>query len=116
MGPLPEARVRVTAEVGTRLLHEDQDTRIWLLELHQGQATEWHKHACDYVFVVTRPGQVKCEYIDGTEELQLDDPLGACHYRVRDTPHRLVNLGSGFYQNVVVELKATSRGQPTPDL
>jgi quercetin dioxygenase-like cupin family protein len=94
-----------TAQVGTSLLHEDAGVRVWLLELQSGQATEWHAHACDYVFVVTRPGAVRCEYIDGTLEEQIGDALGSTQYRARDVPHRLVNVGPSTYQNVVIELK-----------
>lgn len=95
-------------DVGTRMLYEDDHTRVWLLELAPGEATEWHEHDCDYVFVVTRPGQARCEYVDGAVEVQSGDPLGSTQYRKRDVSHRLINTGTGVYQNVVVELKGTN--------
>jgi quercetin dioxygenase-like cupin family protein len=98
-------------DVGTRLLHEDAHIRVWLLELAPGEATNWHAHQCDYVFVVTQPGTVRGQYVDGAEELQRATPLGTTEYRPRDTPHRLVNEASGVYSNVVIELKATASGR-----
>lgn len=92
-------------EVGTKLLFEDDQVRVWLLELAPGEATIWHEHECDYAFVVTQSGTVQCEYTDGQIESQLDDPVGSSQYRGRDTPHRLVNIGTKTYQNIVIEFK-----------
>ncbi len=49
----------LSSAVGTRLLYEDDATRVWLLDLAPGEATDWHEHECDYAFVVTRPGSVR---------------------------------------------------------
>jgi hypothetical protein len=99
----------LSGAIGTQLLFEDDIVRVWLLDLAPGEATEWHEHDCDYVFVVTKPGAVRCEYVDGTVEAQ-DDRLGAVVHRRRDTGHRLVNTGEDRYQNIVVELKGVSDG------
>jgi hypothetical protein len=103
----PPGDRKLTRAVGTRLLCEDDAIRVWLLELDPGESTEWHEHDCDYVFVVTRPGPVDCEYVDGSVERQ-DDQLGSTCYRLRDMGHRLVNRGEARYQNVVIELKGRS--------
>lgn len=100
--------ISLDPNVGTKLLHEDEDVRVWLLELAPGEATAWHQHSCDYGFVVTRPGTVRCEYVDGEVEDQIDDPLGSSQYRTRDVAHRLVNVGSEDYKNVVIEFKKTA--------
>lgn len=107
----------LSTQVGTKLLFEDDHARVWLLELGPGEATEWHRHDCDYAFVVTRSGRVCCEYVDGSIEEQIDDPVGSTQYRNRDTPHRLRNMGQSTYQNVVVELKgimSVDDQPPTP--
>ncbi|WP_433271495.1 cupin domain-containing protein [Actinosynnema sp. CS-041913] len=87
---------------GTRVLFEDEHTRVWLLELAAGESTEWHTHPWDYVFVVDRPGLVRLEYEDGVYEDQ-DDFLGQVVHRRRGHAHRLVNLSGGPYRNVVIE-------------
>ena len=92
-------------DVGTCVLFEDDLVKVWLLELAPDQATPWHEHSCDYVFVVTRPGTARCEYVDGSVEEQIGDPRGSTQYRTRDVPHRLINTGDDIYQNIVIELK-----------
>ena len=98
---------QLTDSVGTELLFENDLIRVWLLDLAPYQTTEWHEHSCDYVFIVTQAGPVRCEYVDGSTEYQ-DDEAGAVSYRKRDLGHRLVNSGGGRYQNIVVELKETA--------
>lgn len=107
MSPPPDVR-RIGHDVGTKLIHDDRHTRVWMLDLAPGEATEWHEHEHAYVFVVTAAGAVACEYADGSVERQLDDPVGSAHFRPRDVPHRLVNVGDRDYQNVVVELKSAA--------
>lgn len=92
--------------VGTRLLHEDPRSRVWLLHLEPGEATEWHTHECDYVYTVTQPGNARTEYADGTSR-EGPDELGDAVYIAKDQRHRLVNIGSTPYTNIVVELLAT---------
>jgi quercetin dioxygenase-like cupin family protein len=87
---------------GTKLLFEDERTRVWLLELEPEDASEWHEHPWDYVFVVDNPGKVRLEYEDGEIEDQ-DDFLGDVVHRRRGKPHRLVNKGDHPYRNVVIE-------------
>lgn len=102
---MPGGQGPFSPEVGTQVLFEDDRVKVWLLELAPGQATSWHEHSCDYVFVITRPGTARCEYVDGSVEEQIGDPRGSTQYRTRDVPHRLINTGDNLYQNIVVELK-----------
>lgn len=89
-------------QVGTRVLFEDDHVRVWLLELSAGQASDWHTHVCDYVYVVTRPGDTETEYISGKVDTQHDE-VGKTVYRAADQRHRLKNNGSTAYQNIVIE-------------
>lgn|GEM_PF-3944397 len=104
-----------TGKPGTRLLFEDDETRVWLLELEDGEATEWHPHEWDYIFVVDLPGKVKLEYRDGSGEIQ-DDYLGQVVYRERGPSHRLINMSGNFYRNVVIEFvgKKFDQWPPAP--
>ncbi len=95
----------ISSDVGTSKLYEDAATRVWMLDLAPGEATKWHRHDCDYAFVVTMTGRVQTQYLDGSVEDQFDDPVGAMQYRAQDQPHRLVNTGTTRYQNVVIEFK-----------
>jgi len=92
--------------VGTRLLYESRETRVWLLELQPGEATDWHQHSCDYTYVVVQPGRHRTEYEDSALS-EKEDAVGDATYVRRDQRHRLVNTGGTPYVNVVVELLTT---------
>ena len=93
-----------TNDVGTTLMFEDPRMRVWELKLAPGEATAWHQHSYDYMFVVVKNGRVRVEFSDGTCEEQ-DDVIGAIGVREKDLPHRLVNLGPNEYFNIVIEFK-----------
>jgi hypothetical protein len=92
--------------VGTRIIYEDGAVRVWLLELAGNSASDWHTHECDYVYVVTQPGIVESEYLDGRCERQ-SDQKGTAVYSVDRLRHRLVNVSDHPYQNIVIELLGT---------
>jgi hypothetical protein len=94
--------------VGTKLLFENENCRVWLLQLEAGHASEWHVHDCDYVYVVTAPGTAITEHVSGSADADDDDHLGLSRYLAPDIGHRLVNTGSSVYENIIVELKGTA--------
>lgn len=93
--------------IATKVLFENNLVRVWDLTLQPGEATEWHQHHLDYMFIVIRQGEVQTEYLDGGIEQQHDD-LGHVDFRRVDKAHRLVNTGAKVYQNIVVELKRSA--------
>jgi len=90
--------------IGTNCLLADDVVSVWDLVIPPGEATGWHKHNHDYLFIVLTPGRVYTEYEDGTKEWQ-DNPAGHVERRPAEAVHRLVNAGSVEYRNIVVELK-----------
>jgi beta-alanine degradation protein BauB len=101
----PKQPKKHSSKVGTQLLYEDERVRVWMLDLEPGEAMPWHVHDHDYTFVVSESGTVRCEYESGGFELQECHAVGYAEFRKQDEPHRLINIGDGHYQNVVVELK-----------
>ena len=91
-------------DVGTEFLFENQYVKVWNLVLEPGQASSWHQHTLDYMYIVIEPGKVRTEYEDGTYEQQ-EDEIGNVVMRAQDAIHRLVNLGNSRYRNIVIELK-----------
>jgi len=90
--------------IGTELLFENDNVRIWKLVVGASSGTTWHQHRVPYVYVVIEPGSVQTEYGDGTAEAQADH-RGDAVFRADTQPHRLVNLGNTRYENIVIELK-----------
>ncbi|HFG0578577.1 hypothetical protein LIS90_12225 [Flavobacterium psychrophilum] len=93
-------------EIGTKVLFETEHVKVWDLTLAPGEATEWHQHQMDYMFIVIKNGKVATEYITGEVENQ-NDEIGIVDFRKQDVPHRLVNNDNKEYKNIVVEFKAT---------
>ena len=100
------------APIATELLYENENCRVWLLDLPARSTTPWHVHECDYVFIVTASAPIQCEFISGREAEEQNDQVGDMLYKVPDPGHRLVNNSSSPYQNVIVELR-TQKGRTT---
>lgn len=92
--------------VGTRLLFQNNDVRVWTLELEPGEETEIHTHQCDYVYVVVEGGATQVNFSDGREQIARDT-AGESFYRTAGGAHSLKNVGARRYVNVIVELLAT---------
>ena len=95
-------------KVADQIIYEDDYCRVWTLALEPGESTAWHKHELDYVYVVTAASQARTEYVDKKSEEQ-NDRVGATSMRYPDTGHRLTNVGSGPYRNIIVELKQATK-------
>lgn len=95
---------RELGPIGTNVLFENEHVKVWHLSLEPGQASPWHQHERVYMYVVTEPGYVQTERIDGTVVEQRDH-LGDAVMMERDIIHRLVNKGSVRYSNVIIEMK-----------
>ena len=97
------SRDRPGPNVGTRVLEEHDRVKIWELVLEPGQSSEWHAHRHDYLFVVIEPAPLLTEYADGTSHVYASH-TGEAVYTAPST-HRVTNVGSTRYRNVIIELK-----------
>ena len=88
--------------IGTKVLFEDDDVRVWKLELGAGEATPMHEHTHDYVFVVVAGGSTETVNSDGTSYRSEDHRRNAVHLQA-PLAHQLRNLGGSRYLNVIVE-------------
>ncbi len=92
--------------IGTKVLYEDDDVRVWKLDLAAGEATPVHEHEHDYVFVVVAGGPTETVNADGTSERSTDRRGHAVHHQA-PLVHHLRNLGDSRYVNVIVEFLRT---------
>ncbi len=88
--------------IGTKVLFEDDEVRVWKLDLGAGEATPIHEHKHDYVFVVVAGGPTETVNSDGTSERSYDRRGEAVHHQAPRV-HQLRNLGESRYVNVIVE-------------
>ena len=95
---------RHLGDVGTEFQFEDGDVKVWDLVLEPGQSSDWHHHARRYVFIVTRPGRLKTEFEDGSSRVT-ELRLGQVVKGVKDSVHRVTNVGDALYSNAIIELQ-----------
>jgi quercetin dioxygenase-like cupin family protein len=91
-------------EVGTHFLLENEHVKVWNLDLQPGQASDWHHHHHWYLTIVTVPGTLKAEFVDGSSDTETFQ-AGDVHFRDKDSVHRVINVSDSRYVNVIVELK-----------
>ena len=99
-----------TEQVGTRLMFENAQVRVWDLALAPGESLEKHIHQLNYFFVVESGGLIRFADPDDPgdeQDIQFTDnevvwvevgPEGK-------VDNRLTNIGSKRHRNYVVELK-----------
>ncbi len=95
---------RQLGDVGTEFQFEDGDVKVWDLVLEPGQSSDWHHHSRRYVFIVTRAGTLKTEFEDGSSRVS-ELRLGQVVKGVKDSVHRVTNVGDAVYSNAIVELQ-----------
>ena len=92
--------------IGSEVLFEDEEVRVWKLDLPAGEATPIHEHHHDYVFVVVAGGATESVNSDGTTERSSDQRGDAVHHQA-PLVHHLRNVGDSRYVNVIVEFLQT---------
>lgn len=92
-----------SGNIGTRAIADYPRIKLWELLLEPGQASEWHAHQNEYVFVVIEPSRLRAEYDDGT--VHEDDSEAGNAVFLEPTTHRVTNVGTTRYRNIIVELK-----------
>jgi hypothetical protein len=99
-----------TESVGTRLMFENDEVRVWDLALAPGEQLEKHIHRLPYFFIVESGGLIRFANPDDPgeyEDVQFEDnqvtyvgvgPEGK-------VDNRLTNIGTKRHRNYVIELK-----------
>lgn len=91
-------------KVGTSLLFENEQIRIWSLLLEPGDTAPVHQHEFPYVYLVVAPGSTLMTESDGNEVRSVDDKWEVVRHDA-GLPHTLQNLGSTRYENAIIEFK-----------
>jgi len=92
-------------DVGTHFMFENDQVKVWNLVLEPGQASQWHRHHNHYTFIVIEPSTLKTEFEDGTDG-ESESHAGQVVMGRKDSVHRVTNVGSSTYRNVIIEIKS----------
>jgi len=91
------------ADVGTRLIFENERVRVWEFTLEPGEAIEGHRHDLDYFFYPIQGGTLEVTRATGVVQATLE--AGKVYFRHKGDTHAARNIGGDRYHEVLVELK-----------
>lgn len=91
------------AEVGTKLVFENERVRVWEFTLQPGEAIAEHRHAHDYFFYPLEGGTLEVTRSSGVTRATLD--AGKVYYRKGGDSHAARNVNDTRYHEILVELK-----------
>jgi predicted metal-dependent enzyme (double-stranded beta helix superfamily) len=90
--------------VGTTLLFENDQVRVWEVKLEPGEQLATHHHEYPYVVVAITGDETQMVWLDG-HVTRNEEPPGHVVFRPAGGIHNLTNVGRVTYLNRLVELK-----------
>ena len=98
---------KVSPNVGTRLLFENELVRVWDLRLEPGESTGPHLHTMDYFYLVIGDGVLQGIDAEGQPKEARSMKDGEVYFRSIEGEeiHDAINVGDSPWRNIVVELK-----------
>lgn len=102
--------------VGSKILFEDENVRIWEADVAPGDTLPIHLHDLDYVTVALTEGDVEVHEADGTVRTGHRNPGDVQVTKVgAGQTHVLKNVGSATYRNRIIELKQHGLSSGAPE-
>ena len=87
---------------GSRVLFENEQVRVWEIELQPGETLAMHHHDLDYVVVPLTTGRLRMRAADGETAAEL--VAGRAYYRRRGVEHDVINANAHEFVFVEVEI------------
>ncbi len=106
-----ERPVWVRNEPKHHLLFENEDVRAYDVIVPSGEATLFHVHALDYVYVVLGDAKLESE-VQGQQPADLPVTFGAARFTAGPITHRVKNVGTTPFHNITVELVRPASATP----
>ena len=102
-------------DIGSKLLFEDDEIRIWELRLAPGEQSSPNRHGCDYVIIDVAGDKIAATSVPGYpseygDYFEAAVKQGQATFLKQGSVESAVNVGEQPYRNVLVEFKATARG------
>ncbi|HVY08100.1 MAG TPA: cupin domain-containing protein [Burkholderiales bacterium] len=90
------------ADVGTRLVFENEKVKVWEFTLQPGESVPEHKHDHDYFFYPIEGATLEVSRASGVTRLKLH--AGEVYFRKGGDTHAAKNVDDHRYHEVLVEL------------
>jgi hypothetical protein len=99
--------------IGTKLVFENDEVRIWQLRLAPGEASAVHRHDLDHILVQVAGDRIAVEPEPDSQGpfrdyLAADVIPGAAVYVAAGGVETARNVGDAPYSEVIIELKSTA--------
>jgi len=110
---------RILGDIGTRIVHEDDRVRVWVLKLAPGERSAVHRHLLDHILIQVSGDRVAV-IPEPDSEGPFSEPLAADVISGAVVPVRrggvetAHNVGREPYVEVIVELKDGATGSARP--
>jgi predicted metal-dependent enzyme (double-stranded beta helix superfamily) len=92
--------------IGTEVIFEDDQVRVWRIMLQPGEEAPFHTHELDYTTVVIEGDEIERYNGDGSADKLILQPGAIMRWHQGPQQHSLRNTGAQRFHNVVVEVKA----------
>ncbi|HTW86668.1 MAG TPA: hypothetical protein VMD75_01565 [Candidatus Binataceae bacterium] len=106
-------RVEHVGAVATKLLFENDDVKVWEMDVAAGARFPHHHHSLEYLFYVTAPAVLTVSR-HGVEPYNIDAKERALYTHPGNKSETFLNNGPGPYREVLVELKRPPRDDQRP--
>jgi hypothetical protein len=106
-------RIGHVGGVATRMIYENDDVKVWEMDVAAGERFPHHHHALEYLFYVTAPAVLTVSR-HGVEPYNIDARERALYTYPGNKSETFINNGPGPYREVLVELKRMPRDGQKP--
>lgn len=103
--PALDGSTVVLGEVGQRVIFENDEIRVWEIQLEPGEQQPWHQHHNPYIVITIAAADNRIDPIDGGKPRLVHEPVGGVVYREPGEIHMLTNHGTTRYYSRLIELK-----------
>ena len=91
--------------IGTELVFEDEQVRVWRIVLEPGEEAAFHTHLLDYTAISIEGDEIERLNGDGSVDRIAVQPGSFTRWHQSSRRHGLRNVGTRRFANVIVEVK-----------
>lgn len=91
--------------IATKVVFENDQIRVWSLELGPKGHQPLHEHYCPYLIVPLSESKSVMKWEDGRSRELVDHPGDVKYRESGDGPHELFNLEDADMKSILVEIK-----------
>lgn len=96
----------VLVDVGTDVLLDTDEVRVWQVALRAGGHHPWHQHHNPYVVFSIAGSTGRMDWLDGRPSRHIEEYPGGVVFRPVSPIHCLTNTSQGPYRSRLIELKS----------